>query len=327
MKRRAFAAGALALALAPATGHTQSPRKRVGFLTPALESSPNTIAVVAAFLRGLAERGWVEGRDFEFLARYADNQNDRLPALARELVALAPDVILATINPAPIYLHEVTRTIPIVMGYGADPVLLGLAASHNRPGGNVTGIMGSLADGFMPKKLQFAHELMPRAVRIGLPFNVSNPAHVAPLRAAEEAALTLGLVPVPVEVRRPEDLPAAFAALKAGGAEMVVPVGDNLFAIYAEQISALATAAGWPYVGSIRSDVAAGAILGYGSNVLANFHRAAYFADRILKGTKPGDLPIEFPTTFDLVVNLRTAKAFGITIPDTIMILATEVIE
>jgi putative tryptophan/tyrosine transport system substrate-binding protein len=155
--------------------------------------------------------------------RYGETLNDRLPALARELVALSPDVLIATAAPAQIFLYEATKTTPIVFNFGGDPVPLGLAASHNRPGGNVTGVMGNLLDGFMPKRLQLAHELLPNAKRVGMPFNGSNLGHVPYRQAAEQAGATLNLDLLFAEVRSPVDFDAAFAQLKAQGAEVVLP--------------------------------------------------------------------------------------------------------
>jgi putative tryptophan/tyrosine transport system substrate-binding protein len=333
MRRRTLlsfgAAGALALASAPLGLQAQTPnrRRRVGFLSPGVSTSRNVWVSLETFLKGMSDHGWVEGRDFDFAVRFGENQNDRLPLLARELVALAPDVLVAAVNPAQNHLHDATKTIPIVFALGGDPVLSGLAASHNRPGGNVTGVMNQLAETFMPKLLQFAHELVPGASRIGMPFNGSNPESENMRKHAEAAAKTLNVTLMPVEVRVPDDLDAAFAKLAAAGAELILPTSDNLFWVQSKRMGALAFAAKLPWIGGQREQVLDGAILGYGVNVVPNFRRAASFVDRILKGARPGDLPIEFPTTFDMVVNLKVARALGISIPQTIMIYATEVIE
>jgi putative tryptophan/tyrosine transport system substrate-binding protein len=328
INRRTFTTGALALAAVPFTVLAQVTRKRrVGWLSPGVSMSVTSLATRQEFLNGMADLGWVEGRDFELISRFAENRFDRLPALAREMVEIAPDVIIATVNPATGYLREATSTIPIVMGFGSDAVAQGLAASLNRPGGNVTGIIVTEADGLIPKRLQFAHELVPSAKRIGVPLDASNPLVPSFRRAAAAAAESLKVSLILVEFRTADDLEPMFAMLKAQGAELVVAQGGNIFFVQSKRVGEIAAKLALPWIAQTREEVRDGAIFGYGTNVLAAFRRTAYFVDRILKGQKPGDIPIEFPTTFDLVVNLKVAKTLGIAIPATIMILATEVIE
>ena len=289
-----------------------------------------TAATASRYVTGLEQRmqelGYVAGRDVDIVYRYADGDLARLPALADELVQLKPDVVVAANTQATIAARQATATIPIVAANVTDPVGFGLVASHARPGGNVTGILPSL-DTLPEKQLALAAEVVRGTVKMGMLVNASSQAHVIMRQGAENAAAALAIKLMPVVVRLPDDLDAAFQSLareRVGG--LFVPQ-DPMFLAERQRIGILAIAARLPTMFGFREHVESGGLMSYGIDLRANFRRAGDYVDKILKGTKPADLPVELPTKFELVINLKTAKALGLEVPPTLLARADEVIE
>jgi putative ABC transport system substrate-binding protein len=287
-------------------------------------ASPEASApMVSAFLQGLRELGYRDGHEFDIAYRFADGDVAKLPRLAEELVRLKPDVIYA-INATPAKLA--TSTIPIVSPVLNDPVRLGLVASYAHPGGNVTGIMSSL-DGLPGKQVELARELIPGLVRLGMLVNVSSALSLPQRQNVELAARASKVELAPFEVRGPDDLDSAFQALARENAEALIVLGDTMFFSYRQRIAALAVAAKLPTIFGFRDHVDAGGLISYGVNIGANHRRAAAYVVEILKGAMPSNLPVEFPTKLELIINLKTAKALGLTVPPTLLARADEVIE
>jgi putative ABC transport system substrate-binding protein len=278
------------------------------------------------FPQGMREHGYREGVDYLLVERYADGQMDRLPSLAQGLVSVGPDVIVVSNTAAALAARRATSRIPIVVGTVADPVGMGLAASEAHPGGNVTGILLRL-EGLTGKQLEFALDLVPGATKIGVLANGNNPAGVVQRREAESAAEKLGVTPLVVEVRAADDIASAFQMLVREHVNIVIVLLDAMFVTVRRQIAAFALALHLPTVFGAREHVEEGGLMSYGIDQLESFRRAAYFVDRILKGDKPSDLPMEFPTKLDLVINAATAKALGVSVPPKLFAFANEVIE
>jgi putative tryptophan/tyrosine transport system substrate-binding protein len=297
---------------------------RIGCLIPGSKDSHGLF--VAAFQQRLGQLGYVESRDFVLDLRWAEGKVDRFPALPRELALLAPDVVVAAISAAVLAAKQAMPTTPIVCPFLIDPIGLGLVASHNRPGGNVTGIMLTL-DGLLGKQLELAREVMPGASRIGMLVNMRNPSNMSQRRDAEVTAPALGIDLETVDVHSPEDIDAAFRTLIRERSEFVLILSDLMFSTERRRMAALAIAARLPTMYGLREHADAGGLVSYGIAILENWRRSAYFVDRILKGTKPADLPVEVPTKFELIINLKTAKALGLEIPATLLARADEVIE
>jgi putative ABC transport system substrate-binding protein len=279
-----------------------------------------------SFLQGLHDYGYVEGRTVDLVERWADGVVERQPTLAEELVRLKPEVIVTANTAATLEVRRVTATIPVVCAILIDPIGHGLAASYSRPGGNVTGILITL-DTLLLKQVQLLAQLIPAASSIGILANESDNESAAILREAESTARTLSLTLVPVEVRSAEGLDAAFDKLKRLHVDGVVVLSDSMFFTQARRIIALADAARLPAIHSYAEHVEAGGLISYGVEVPQNYRRTGYFVDKILKGNNPAELPIEFPTKLQLVINLKTANALGLTIPETLLATADEVIQ
>jgi putative tryptophan/tyrosine transport system substrate-binding protein len=326
MRRREFIATfggtAAASLLRPLAAHAQTKRPLVAML--AVSSRASFEGNRSAFLQSLAELGRAEGRDFGFVERFADGVLERLPAFVDELVSLKPDVILAQTSSAALPLARATTTIPIVVAVMADR--LGLIGSDARPTGNVTGILVNL-EGLAGKQLQIAVDAMSGAKKVGLLFNVANPgiAFQRPEFEADASALSTKLVVA--EVRLPDDLEAAFRSLAAERVDIVVVCQDSMLTSQRSRIVALASAARLPVMAAFREFAEAGALITYGINVRDNYRRAATYVDKILKGTKVGDLPVELPTKLEMVINLKAAKALGLSVPGTMLTQADQVIE
>jgi putative tryptophan/tyrosine transport system substrate-binding protein len=300
-------------------------RRLVGVLSPFTRESGQSR--VNAFLLALREHGRIDGKTIELEYRYADGDATRFTTLAEELVRLKPDVIVTGSTNAAMALKQATATIPIVSASFTDPVAMGLITSLARPGGNVTGMIVTL-EGLPGKLLQLLLELMPGLTRVGLIVTVNEIQSVLLRRATEAAAATMDVTLVPVEVRSRESLGGAFQGLMQAHVEAVLATpGGVLLANERSDFAARALAAGLPTMFSNREFVEAGGLMSYGNDRMERWRRAAYFVDRILKGAKPADLPVEIPAKFELVVNLKTAKALGITIPQSILFRADEVIE
>jgi putative ABC transport system substrate-binding protein len=280
---------------------------------------------VAAFLQRLRELGWSEGRTIAIEVRWAEGRNERAAEIAAEFVRLKVDIIVAYSIPPILAAKQATSVIPIVFPLAADPVDLGIVASLARPGGNVTGL-SMLHPETAGKRLELLREVVPGLRRLAILANVGNPGPVLEVREVQAAARTLGLEVAAFEFRRAEDIAPVFAALK-GHADVLYICADPLASTNHARIHTFAMGAGLPTMHGLREYVEAGGLMSYGPNIPDMFRRAADFVDKILRGAKPGDLPVEQPTKFELVINLTTAKALGLDVPPTLLARADEVIE
>jgi len=327
MRRRdllAILGGAVVAIPCYALAQPNGGRRLIGVLGAA---SPETaLPQSSAFMVGLQELGYQQGRDFDYAQRWAYGHMDRLPSLAAELVELRPDIIFAAPTPAVVAAKTVTSTIPIVSFMLADEVRLGLVANDAHPGGNVTGILMRV-EGLPTKQLQIATEAVPGARRIGVLINPASVDTAEQRHQVETAGSALGAAIQFVEARRPDDLDAAFQTFTSERAEALLVLYDALFFQERRKIAALAAAARVPAIYGARDFVADGGLMSYGVSLAASARNLASYVDKIFKGARPGDLPLEFPTKLELVINLKTAKALGITVPATLLIRADEVIE
>jgi putative ABC transport system substrate-binding protein len=298
---------------------------RIGLLSYAASDSGGD-ARWKAFREQLRELGYVEGQNVTFEFRWGDQQVGRLRSLAAELVSAKADILVTAGSEAALAARQATRSIPIVMATGADPVRLGVVASLARPGGNVTG-MFSLSNELAGKRLEFLKQLIPRVSRVAFLHHSDNRASALTLREAQSAASPLGLVVQAVDVRGPKELDAAFVAMKRAHAEALMVSETTAFFAERRRIADLALMHRLPTSAQAKEYAEAGALFSYGTDYLDLFRRAAMYVDKILKGAKPGDLPIEQPTKFEFVVNLRTAKALGLTIAQSVLLRADEVIQ
>jgi putative ABC transport system substrate-binding protein len=310
----------------PLPAHAQQPSIRVvGYLTSL--TTPASVPVAAAFLQGLNESGFTEGRNVAIEYRYADGHYDALPTLAANLVARKVDVIFANGGSAPALAAKAsTSIIPIVFETGGDPVKAGLVESLNRPGGNLTGVSWS-ASALSAKRLDLLHQLLPSASVIGLVVNPNYPEASLQVRDLENAASALGLQISVANADSESTLGAAIASLAQQNVGGLLVANDPFFSSQRSQIVALAARYALPASYSLREDVAAGGLISYGTSLLAQFHQAGVYAGRILKGALPAELPVTLPTSFNLAINLKTAKALGLTVPATLLATADEVIE
>jgi putative ABC transport system substrate-binding protein len=289
-------------------------------------SSTAAARYVSGFPQGLQELGYVEGRNIDLAYRYADGDLTRMSGLADELVGLRPDVFVTATVAGTRALKQATAKIPIVNVALVDPEGFRFIESMARPGGQVTGILLTL-DSLPAKLLQLALEVLPGASRIGLLVNVGNPAHAVFQRNAEAASASFARKLALVEVRVPDDLDTAFQKMAREGVDLGFVLQDGMFLSERRQIAALAAAARLPIVYGHREHVEDGGLMSYGIDLRENWRRGAIYVDKILKGAKPGDLPVELPTKIELVINLKTAKQIGITFPPSIMVQADEMIE
>jgi putative tryptophan/tyrosine transport system substrate-binding protein len=278
-----------------------------------------------ALLQRLRELGWIENRTMAIEYRWTEGRNERYAQLAAELVRLKVDVIVALGSPAIVAAKQATAVIPIVFPLASDPVGDGLVASLARPGGNITGLSNEQPD-LAGKRLEILRELVPGLSRLGYIANVNNPTAMGNVREVEEAAAKLALQIMPLDIKRAEDIAPAIETLKRR-VQVLYVVDDPLIADNQIQINTLALAARLPTMHGSRSYIASGGLLSYGPNYSDLFRRAGDYVDKILKGAKPADIPIELPTRIELVVNLKTATAIGLTIPESFLVRADEVIE
>jgi putative ABC transport system substrate-binding protein len=274
----------------------------------------------------MRDLGYYAGRNVDIVYRFAEDRLERLPALAKELVRLKPAVIMAPALIEAVAARQATATIPIVSAALADPVKLGLVASVARPGGNVTGIMPSV-DGLPARQIELAREIVPGAGRIGILGNMSDPKAPSQRRELEEAARPLGVKIIAPEVRTPEDLDSAITTLANERVEVVIALQTVVLVNERRQIAALVAAKRLATVYGYREHVEAGGLISYGVDLGWCGRRAAIYVHKILTGAAPGDLPVEIPTRFEMVINLTAAKALGLTIPETLLRRADEVIE
>jgi len=324
IRRRDFVTLLGGAAAWPLAARAQQPGKipTIGYLGTAAASAwaPWT----AAFVQRLHELGWIDGRTVAIQYRWAEGRSERSAEIAAEFVRLKVDVIVTGGNAA-VAAKQASTIVPIVFTIVDDPVGSGLIASLARPGGNVTGLAINHAD-LAGKRLALLREVVPGLHRVGIMANVEYPFAVLEVGEFETAARTLGLEVIRLEIRRAEDIAPAFETLK-GRAEALYVVGDALVTTHRIRINTLALAAGVPTMHVVRELVEAGGLMSYGSNFADLFRRAADYVDKILRGTKPGEIPVEQPTKFNLVINLTTAKALGLTIPESFLLRADEVIE
>jgi putative ABC transport system substrate-binding protein len=323
--RREFLVAAAVLA-APLAAEAQVGKvPRVGFLGP--RSRSDGAPFLDAFLQGLRELGWAEGHNIAIEYRFAEGRLDRLPGLAAELVRLKVDVILATSTPPAVAAKNATTTIPIVMATSADPVELGLVASLARPGGNVTGLSFSVGLQVVGKELELLRETVPQAHRVAVLSNPANPGNVLALESVKSTASSLGVQLQFLEARGPNEFEAAFAAMarERAGALLVVP--DAVFGLHRARLQNLVAKSRLPAMYGLREHTEVGGLMSYAVDLRDSFRRSAAYVDKILKGAKPADLPVEQPTKFELVINLKTAKALGLAIPPAVLARADEVIQ
>jgi putative ABC transport system substrate-binding protein len=325
LRRRIVLAASAALALAAAPVRAQKVH-RVGLVLAGQASSAEARRFLRAFVEGMRELGYEEPRNLVLDVRYYGGDRNRIAVLADSLIASNPDVLVANFASTASVLKESTSTLPIVVASGLDPVGEGLAASLERPGENVTGLT-SLSQAMHAQLIELAHSLLPRAKRIAF---LVNPAHAAAKShedTATRSAKAHGLELVVVGLRAAAELDGLTERLAAAQAQALVVSADVLLFTLRERIVRAATRAGMPTLGVLPQFAARGAVAAYGPDVAANFRAAARYVDRILKGAKPGELPMEPPKQFELVLNLKTANAFRITVPKAVLLRADRVIE
>ena len=325
-RRELLAALGGAAAAWPLAARAQQPMAKlptIGFLGAATPSAWSQR--VAAFVQRLRELGWTEGRTVVVEYRWAEGRSERFLEIAAEFAQLKVDVIVAAGTPAILAARQATSVVPIVFVGAGDPVGTGLVASLPRPGGNVTGLSAQTTD-TVGKRLELLRELMPGIRRLAIMGNVDNPVSVLEMREIGAACAALGLEADALEIRRTADIVPAFEALKRG-AEALYVQADPLVIANQIRINTLALGMRLPTMHGLREYVEAGGLMSYGPNFPDLFRRAADFVDKILRGAKPSDIPVEQPTKFELVINLITAKALGLEIPPTLLARADEVIE
>lgn len=328
MRRRDFAFLMCAATMAPRTLFAQPTGKqfRVGWLLFPTKDAPLSVRYVREFWDGMRELGYTEDQNIEMLYRYADFHADRMAQLAAELVQLKPDVVVASATLNAVALKKSTDAIPIVVAALADPIELGLIESYSHPGGNVTGIM-PYVNGLPTKQLELARELVPGATRIGLIDDVTDPKARPQGREIRASGEKLEIEIIPGEVRTAADIGEAYETFSMGNAEIVVVEQSSMLVNAGQIIAEAAAAKKLPTVYGYHEHVQAGGLISYGVNLDWCFHRAAYFVDRILKGAKAADLPVEFPTTLELWINMKTAKALGLKISPDLLVRADKIIE
>jgi ABC-type uncharacterized transport system substrate-binding protein len=316
----------LSLLAVPLAAGAQPPTHvhRIGVLS-ALGTTPGRDPFVEAFLEGMRALGYVEGQNLVIEYRGAEGQHERFPALAAELVRLQVDVLLVGPTPAALAAKHATTTIPIVMAGVADPVGSGLVASLARPGGNITGLAVLLPE-LVGKELEFLKDVLPTVSRVAILWNPANPAHALTVPEADVAAQALGVQLHRVEARGPDAFDSAFAAMTSAHAGALLVMGDTMFREHRGRLAELAATSRLPTMHNSRPYEEAGGLLSYGVSLEDSWRRAATYVDKILKGAKPADLPVEQPMKFELVINLKTAEALGLTIPPMLLFQADEVI-
>jgi putative tryptophan/tyrosine transport system substrate-binding protein len=320
MKRREFIAATAALLVSPRHVQAQGKPRRIGYL--------GGFEYPAPLRRGIDEKGWIEGKNLILDYRYFEGDNARIPPLAAELVALNPDLLICSTGQAAMGLKTATVTIPIIFVGIANPVDLGLVQSLSRPGGNITGLTTFVPGDFATKQIEILRELVPDVSKIAILANQGNPMHA--LLLAEEvprAARNLGIALPVVEATTAEQLDIAFASATAQGADAMVVFGDTMVLRQASRVVALAAEHRLPAMYLFGQFTNVGGLISYGPDLADLYRRVGGYVDNILKGIKPSDLPVEQPTKFELVINLKAAKALGLTVPPSLLVRADKVIE
>jgi putative ABC transport system substrate-binding protein len=326
MNRREFIAlfGGTAAVWPLAASAQQPPKLRtIGFSGQSTRAAESEL--VAAFTQRLRELGWIEGRTITIEYRWSEGRAERFVQIAAEFVRLKVDVIVTSGTPQVLATKQTTSVIPIVITTANDPVGTGLVASLARPGGNVTGLSNQMAD-TAAKRLELLREVVPGLRRLAILGNVGNPGAVLDTREAQAAASAVGLEATTFEIRRAEEIAPLFEPFK-GRADALYVASDPLVNTNRIRVSTLALGARLPTMHGVRDYVEAGGLMSYGPSIVDQYRRAADYVDKILRGAKPGELPVEQPTKFDLIINLTTAKALGLNISDNLLTLADEVIE
>jgi putative tryptophan/tyrosine transport system substrate-binding protein len=329
MDRRAFIAGTLSLLAAPLAVEAQPAGKvyRIGILGNVPLTDREGARLWGAFTEGLRELGYVEGQNITIERRFSEGRYERLPALAAELVRLHVDVIVVPATQNPLAAKQATQTIPIVMTSGGDPVASGLVASLAHPGGNLTGLSVIVTPEIVGKQLELLKEIAPRVPRVALLGNPANASYQGGIEAARRAAQALGIRLAVLDARGPDDFGQTFAAMTSDRVGALLVSTDGMFILYRSRIIDLAARHHLPAMYGTSEFVDAGGLMFYGPSLRDNFRRAATYVDKILKGAKPADLPVEQPTKFELIINLKTAKGLGVTIPPSVLARTDEVIE
>jgi putative ABC transport system substrate-binding protein len=323
--RRSFLTGLGLLLASPGVAHAQPAGKvpRVGYL---FYGSPKPSREIDAFRQGLRELGYIEGRSIAVEYRFAHGQVERYPGLAVELVRMNVDVIVAPATPQALAAKQATRSIPIVFVLVADAVGAGLITNFARPGGNITGLTSSSAE-LGGKRLELLKQMVPKASRVAVLYNPTDRSNVLILKQLQESAPTLGLILQPLEVREPREFEGAFVAMTRKRAHAMFGSPGALTFEHRKALVDLAAKHRIPAMWGHRSFVDAGGLMSYAVNLYDQNRQAAVFVDKILKGAKPGDLPVEQPTKFELIIDLRPAKALGLTIPPSLLVRADQVIQ
>ena len=326
MRRIGLAVGlTVSIALAPLAAEAQAERSyRIGFLGPAAERDYTD--PLLRLRTGLRELGHAEGKNIIFEYRFAENKHERLPGLAVELIRSKVDVIVVHASPGTRAVKQATSIIPIVMVAVGDPVGTGFVTSLARPGGNITGV-SNIDPVLDPKRLQLLKEIVPKLTRVAVLRNPANPAAELNLKGTQAAARSLGIDTQLFDVRDPKELESAFAVIAKARADGLIVFPDALFLSQQKQIVNLVVTKRLPSVFARNENVEAGGLMSYGTSLTDLFRQAAAYVDKILKGAQPGDLPVEEPTKFELVINLKAAKALGLTIPPSVLMRADRVIE
>jgi len=326
MKRRDFIALLTGVAVLPSFAARADTIRRVGILFATSEQGAKARGLLEAVAQGLKDYGWVEGQNITFEYRFADSKDEVLPTLAAELVRSRVEAIVTDGTQATAAAKNATRTVPIVMALSNDPLASGFVASLSRPGGNITG--NSLqAPEPAGKRLQLLTEMIPGLARVAVLSRPSNPSHALLLKQTQTAAQSLNVELHLVEATAPEELDSAFAAITAARAQALLVNADAMFFGQTPRLVAFTAKARLPALFPEKQVAQAGGLIAYGPSILASFRRAGAFVDKILRGANPADLPVEQPTTFELTINLKTAKALGLTVPDKLISTADEVIE
>lgn len=327
--RRLTAGLLLALTLLTTSPPTygQQPNRsfRIGLLIPAQSSAPPA-PTIRAFFQRLEELGYAEGRNLAIERRFSEERPERFPALAADLAQAKVDLIVAVSTPAALAAKQATQTVPVVMIYVGDPIGTGLVSSLGRPGGNLTGV-SDMATDLSAKRLELLREAAPTLSRIGVLWNSADPGMVLRAREIQRAARVLGVTVEPWGVRHPGEFETAFASIDASPPDALFVVAEILTVTHRKRVLDFASARRMPAMYEFGLFARDGGLMAYGPDLLASFRRGAEYVDRVLKGTKPADLPVEQPSQVQLVVNLKTAKALGLTVPQSILIRADEVIQ
>ena len=327
MRRREFILLTGSAALCSFSAHAQQAGKvpRIGYL--GVTSASDRPPLLDTFRQGLRERGWIEGQNIGIDYRFAEGRLDRLPELAAELVRLKVDVIVSLGTQGVTAARDATTTIPIVMIGVRDPVGTGLIASLARPGGNITGVSGSAGLEIVAKQLELLKETVPTIRRVAILSNPANAYHQLAIKELDVAALSLGMQLQFLEARGPNEFDGAFAAMARERAEALLVLADVIFNSHQTRLADLAARSRLPAAYGVSESVEAGGLMSYGPSFLDLHRRAATYVDAILKGAKPAELPVERPTRFELVINMKTAKALGLTIPQAVLRRADHLIE